>query len=536
MNSSDSSSFAPHQYPYPSTLNVVNFASIKLSTNWKKSFTNYLPWKTQILGLVESQDLLGFIDGTNPPPAEMVTVPDDMTMKEIPNPDYLLWRRSDRLVKGWIIGSLTVSALHIVVDLKTARDVWIELQNKFDRDSQDQPCEEEDSDEKFSDDSSESEDHPAEQSVKEKVDEKDLSWYVPLCKAALRGNWNSAKKFFDQDGAAVTAKITVNLDTALYLAVGTGKAIHFVENLVELMPTEALALQNIVGQTALMVAAIVGNTRAAVILVKKNPALLYTKDGKGNLPVHCAAYCDKRETLLYLLSVTKDEIKHSPFEGQIGVRLLIAVITSGFLDMALDLVQHHPSLATLKADNGDTPLKAIARMASAFPSGTRLNYWERLIYSCVPVELKNYHNDPNRGDIENPLYGTVGSLRGNYSNIVYKRLHARLWGFIGLLVPIIKHIQGKKLIHHQALHLVKCLCEEIKSLNDWHSYSFHFGFPVTEAARLGIPEIVEEIVGTYPDAVWYYGADKRNIVQLAVVNRCEKVVNLVFQMVSINII
>ncbi|KAA8544474.1 hypothetical protein F0562_022486 [Nyssa sinensis] len=138
------------------------------------------------------------------------------------------------------------------------------------------------------------------------------------------------------------------------------------------------------------------------------------------------------------------------------------------------------------------------------------------------VELKNYHNDPNRGDIENPLYGTVGSLRGNYSNIVYKRLHARLWGFIGLLVPIIKHIQGKKLIHHQALHLVKCLCEEIKSLNDWHSYSFHFGLPVTEAARLGIPEIVEEIVGTYPDAVWYYGVDKRNILQIAVVNRCEK--------------
>ncbi|KAA8544476.1 hypothetical protein F0562_022484 [Nyssa sinensis] len=480
-----------HQYPYPSTLNVANFVSIKLSTNFKKTFDNYLQWKTQMLGLVESQDLLGFIDGTNTAPAEMVTVPDDMTMKEIQNPEYLLWKRSDRLVKGWIIGSLKAPVVNIVVGLNTARDVWIELQNKFDRDSQQQPSnKQEDSDDDFSDEFDD-------ESENEKVEEKDISWYLPLFKATLRGDWDSAKKFIDQDEAAVTAKITLNLDTALHVAVGT---------------------------------AITGNTRAAVILVKKSPALLYIKDGKGNVPVHYAAYSDKRDTLLYLLSVTKDEIKHGPFEGQIGVRLLIAVIMSGFLDVALDLVQQYPSLATLKDDSGDTPLNAIARKASAFPSGTPLNYWERLIYSCVPVELKNSPNDPNRGDVENPMCGWVGSLRGNYSNIVYKKLDAWLWGGVGLLaVPSIKHIQDKKLIHHQALLLVKCLCEEIKSLNDRNSYSFHFGLPVSRAAALGIHEIVEEIVDAFPDAVWY-GGDKSSIFHVAVVHRCEKVFNLIYQM------
>ncbi|KAF3781172.1 hypothetical protein EJ110_NYTH34454 [Nymphaea thermarum] len=45
------------KYSYPSTLNVANFVSIKLSQ------TNFLLWKTQVLGLIESQDLQGFING-----------------------------------------------------------------------------------------------------------------------------------------------------------------------------------------------------------------------------------------------------------------------------------------------------------------------------------------------------------------------------------------------------------------------------------------------------------------------------------------
>ncbi|KAL9437857.1 hypothetical protein AB3S75_023681 [Citrus x aurantiifolia] len=53
-------------YPYPSTLNISNFVSLKLTQN------NYMLWKTQISGLIESQDMGGFLDGTYPEPAEFV--------------------------------------------------------------------------------------------------------------------------------------------------------------------------------------------------------------------------------------------------------------------------------------------------------------------------------------------------------------------------------------------------------------------------------------------------------------------------------
>lgn len=51
------------KYPYPAYLNIANFVSLKLTSS------NYLLWKTQFLSLVESQDLIGFINGDTPAPA-----------------------------------------------------------------------------------------------------------------------------------------------------------------------------------------------------------------------------------------------------------------------------------------------------------------------------------------------------------------------------------------------------------------------------------------------------------------------------------
>ncbi|KAK6789733.1 hypothetical protein RDI58_013533 [Solanum bulbocastanum] len=42
-----------------SMVNVANFVSIKLCGE-----SNYIPWKTQIVCLLQSHDLLGFVDGT----------------------------------------------------------------------------------------------------------------------------------------------------------------------------------------------------------------------------------------------------------------------------------------------------------------------------------------------------------------------------------------------------------------------------------------------------------------------------------------
>lgn len=83
--------------PYPTTLiNVGNFVSIKLTNS------NFLLRKTQIVGPVESQDLNGFLDETTPVPNQALTITNANGEKsKDTNPDYLAWKKSDRLFCGW---------------------------------------------------------------------------------------------------------------------------------------------------------------------------------------------------------------------------------------------------------------------------------------------------------------------------------------------------------------------------------------------------------------------------------------------------
>lgn len=138
--------------------------------------------------------------------------------------------------------------------------------------------------------------------------------YIPLVRATLRGDWRTAENFFQQDESALTGPINDDMDTALHIAVGVGKAnIDFVRKLVELMPVEALAIKNELGVTALHKAAWVDNAEAAAILVDKHPPLLYINASGligGNaimFPIHIAALYGRRDALSYLLDVSGDD-------------------------------------------------------------------------------------------------------------------------------------------------------------------------------------------------------------------------------------
>ncbi|KAK2965713.1 hypothetical protein RJ640_022240 [Escallonia rubra] len=106
----------------------ANFVSLKLSTS------NYLLWETQMLSLIESQDLLGFINGDIVTPDSEVNSSDGN--QRVPNPDFTSWVCTDRLVKAWITGTLSEEALGVVVGLRTSTDVWKALGDAFSQNSQ----------------------------------------------------------------------------------------------------------------------------------------------------------------------------------------------------------------------------------------------------------------------------------------------------------------------------------------------------------------------------------------------------------------
>ncbi|KAF2321999.1 hypothetical protein GH714_005444 [Hevea brasiliensis] len=135
---------------------------------------------------------------------------------------------------------------------------------------------------------------------------------LPLYKAALHGDWDTAKRIFDSDSNALTANISPIEETALHVSICAGHSIEFVEKLVDRMPADELGIKNKFGQTPLHAAGVAGNTEAAKVLVKKNPRLTQERNSVNDTPLHLAAVHARKETVQYLLSVTQDE-DPSPF-------------------------------------------------------------------------------------------------------------------------------------------------------------------------------------------------------------------------------
>ncbi|KAH7836419.1 hypothetical protein Vadar_001052 [Vaccinium darrowii] len=441
---------------------------------------------------------------------------------------------------------------------------------------------------------------------KKKSSEKDVYWkYIPLYQAALRGDWSSAESFFNNNEGTLTAKINVYSETALHVAAGAGrlaKSIDFVKKLVDKILEEApgkLVLDTIseealeilvpdrkpeeapgkqvdniseeagkkleIGDrfncTPLHIAGWAGNNEVVKILLRKRPSLIYIRDDFRCSALDMAARNAKKDTLNFLLDVTKgdplsklfpkdvsskkndpspnsfpvviktpsepipDIIKTPPepiYNEDSAAAFLIRVITSGYYDIALDLVERYPELAFAKQEtDDDCGLKALARKVSAFKSGSHYKWWQRLLYALL-VKLDDCTTSHNRGDIET---GDIQIVTRHIYN--WARL---LVDCFCTFVPCMKNIQAQKKMHHQALKLVKCLCEGVRSLEDSDAYNLRAKDALLTAAKLGIHEVMEEIVESFPNLLWAKDDDKLNIFQIAVKERHANVFNLIFQM------
>ncbi|KAF8396845.1 hypothetical protein HHK36_018480 [Tetracentron sinense] len=115
-------------FQYPSHINISSFVTLKLKQS------NYLMWRTQIESLIESQDLIGFVNGDIPMPTNMIASSDGK--ESTTNPDFTSWRKTDRLLKAWITSTLSEEVLGLVVGLTSSRDVWSALEDAFAQDSE----------------------------------------------------------------------------------------------------------------------------------------------------------------------------------------------------------------------------------------------------------------------------------------------------------------------------------------------------------------------------------------------------------------
>ncbi|CAM8946701.1 unnamed protein product [Rhodiola kirilowii] len=347
----------------------------------------------------------------------------------------------------------------------------------------------------------------------------DPSWYFPLYRAAVDGDWEKTKSILDRHGEdALRAK---NLSgTALHVAVGRGpRTIIFVRKLLERLTEEDLEAKNIDGCTPLDIAARAGNVEAAKALVEKHPQLLYIPSSDDSFPIHSAAEYGHKEMLLYLLEVTQQGQCPDPYDpiGS-GPKLLCLIIQAEFYDVALHLVKRMPELVVSGKDPNQY-LLTIAKKPSAFSCWRSKGVFLPIIYACMPELPQKQSYRHITLDIEN------AASEQNLSGL--QKIHQVLWGTFEKIAPVLKHIKSEKLKGHQAKELVKCLCQEaaifLKTSTDT---VLLFKIPLLRAAENGIPEIVKEITDAFPEAVWCDG----DVFRLAIENRHHEVYNLLFEM------
>ncbi|KAI3495776.1 hypothetical protein L1887_38122 [Cichorium endivia] len=301
----------PYPYPYPSNLSVASFISVKLSGR-----DMYGIWKMQMVCLLKSQEMFGFIDGT------LVSPQTDVSGKENlgDHHTHRLWARSDSLVKGWILGSLTE---------QTLTHVFKRFTDKF------------------------------QQQINADFTAKDLWDELKAIYGPPESQTNAGPVGFLQDLEDLDMpkdKIRAMIHQGFYKAMDTNKTNGLQQLLEEIEPnTELLDLRNSDGSTLLHVAAIVGNTEAAEILVERNRDLLLSKDNEGHTPLAIALSNMHTQTAQHLLQHIHIDLEMGTlFSGTSGDELLVTAISSKDFRLALNLLERYKTL------HSDAVLMAIA--------------------------------------------------------------------------------------------------------------------------------------------------------------------------------
>ncbi|KAH9785453.1 retrovirus-related pol polyprotein from transposon RE1 [Citrus sinensis] len=102
-----------------SSSNQTTNVSYTFPTPIKLDRSNYLIWKMQVLASIQGNGLEGYIDGS-------ITAP--YTDQRILNSEFVIWKRTDQQLLGWLLSSMTESVLGIVLGCKTSFEVWKTLE------------------------------------------------------------------------------------------------------------------------------------------------------------------------------------------------------------------------------------------------------------------------------------------------------------------------------------------------------------------------------------------------------------------------
>ncbi|KAL9995770.1 putative ankyrin repeat-containing domain, PGG domain, ankyrin repeat-containing domain superfamily [Helianthus debilis subsp. tardiflorus] len=362
---------------------------------------------------------------------------------------------------------------------------------------------------------------------------------IPLYEASIKGDWKAAKAIIDKNPGLplLRCSITENCETPLHIAASADKSKRmqeFVKNLVGMMETKDLELQNKSFNTALCLAAAAGNVEMVKILVKKNRALLIIPGSSKMMPLYMATLFGDHATVEYLYSQS-NKLGDDGWTHENRAWLLQKCVEANLFDIALQIVQDIPELAS----SGNV-LGVLAKKPEAF-SRTTSNVFKK---SFNWVFARPSKPVPPKKDGE-----ALQLLRSIWKNVVKlpkKEIDDILRGQPD---PVKKDDRLPYNKEDQKLHLLKLISEKLDKISveiqkptlpsssngtkepakAKPTYSSRVLFV---AAEVGNTKFIVELIRMYPDLIWKVNENNQSIFHIAVKHRHEGIYNLLYEIGS----
>ncbi|KAI7746294.1 hypothetical protein M8C21_026585, partial [Ambrosia artemisiifolia] len=459
------------EYLYASIANVSNFVSVKLSGK-----NNYHVWKSQMLCLFDSHNMGGIVDDTFAGPTYSGTE---------------TLRQYDSLAKGWILGSVSEGVLSDVHNIGSAKDVWEKLKSIYDTPI----CLQEEKEVGKDVVSAKAKTVEGANSINIIVDQhmvqmesnarifKAKPFTLDLLIFTKRGEWSKVESKLKRNKDLVTEVGS----TMLHIAVGRGYN-DFVKKLLPYMNDEHILQQRSSdGSTALHIAATVGNTYVADLLIKRNRTLLRVKDHKGVEPLQKSYEYMHLDTIGYLLKALNHDNKielqssltHSVHhDDDIVADLLVNAISAKQYSLALELVQNYPKSASRSDD-------VLIALAKNFP--TLDNIWKPLLLTMLVTLALLFF----------PVSALVMII--HKEQLSYKAISTGMFKSVILTVAPIKRIENKKKDLDEAKDVLYLVCDRIDKLEN--SGGDHYNKAILVAACRNAYKVVKCILAISPKAI-----------------------------------
>ncbi|KAK7245726.1 hypothetical protein RIF29_40575 [Crotalaria pallida] len=398
---------------------------------------------------------------------------------------------------------------------------------------------------------------------------------------AMKGQWREILEAYQNNPGALEDKITKAEDTVLHMAVYVGQTTlvtTLLDNIGEEMSLAILKVQNLKGNTPLHLAAELGNVEICKYIVKRDPNLICIRNVEGESPLYLAATYGNRDAFFCLHAHQQCQDDYSLCRKGNGDTILHSTISGEYFGLALHILRLYPCLADSVNEDGLSPLHILARKPNCFLSCTRMEFYERVLYSCLFVdeleveETKEPCNTRACADHYPKNYETCMNFISLLKMVVkaltkpnsidlgiFEYSFPILLIICGVGVSWIMKIQRRKEKHMRAKQVMNELIEHASLYKydqipgrNLNAYALQHGNSkenittsymrkgnsderrieslILMAARMGVTEMVEKILDKFPVAIQDVDSNNKNVVLLAIENRQPRVYKLLIKM------